>query len=230
MRLDRNCTPDPAGAQYTLFPVYAPERAEVTSQAFTQALKDLWRRFLEAGRFRQDASDMMLREKTLLHTSAFRHVDCGTAVLEQLSCFIEHRMPGCMKVPDGSVGQLDPVIQNVFALFAEYPRNVVEHPLAIFRMEQLKDLFQIRRTAAPGIQSVDSELFVRVVGIFAEDVVVGPTTGVGQPLRFGEVAFTLSQRLPGALELSQVNHETDSSVTISESRGAGQNRHAAAVF
>src|SRR5580692_6485401 len=99
---------------------------------------------------------MILRAQTLLDSSLFCHIDRTAEVFEQVSCVIEHRMAGRMNVLDGSVGQLEPVVENIVALFTNDSVDGFKHPVAILRMEQREDLCQIRRKAALGIQSMDA--------------------------------------------------------------------------
>ena len=109
-------------------------------------------------------------------------------------------------------------------------RPKVEHSLPIFRVEPATDLFQLRQAASARVQSEDTELLIRVVLVLPPRVVVGPTTRVRQPLRFGEIRFTLPQSLFYALALRQVEHEANTLVLTFEARSTRQYGHAAAVL
>src|ERR1700733_9090952 len=97
-------------------------------------------------------------------------------------------------------------------------------------MEQAKDLLQLRPTAASGVETVNSELLVRVVCKFTLDVVVRPTPRVSEQPRFRKLCLTLLQRLLCALTLGQVERETDALVLTLKKGPAGKYGHAAAVL
>jgi len=114
---------------------------------------------------------------------------------------------------------------------AKYLRELLEHALAVLRVNQLAGLFELGRAAgAPGIQSKHTERLIRVVLHLPKDVIVDPTPRVRQPLRFGEIRFTLPQSLLYALALRQVEHEANTLVLTFEARSTSQNGHAAAVL
>jgi hypothetical protein len=166
----------------------------------------------------------------LLDASAFGHIHHGSNVFEQLAPLVQNRMSQRMQVPHGSPGQHDSVVRYVIALLADDPPGELEHPLPVFRMEPAEYLFLLRQTTAPRIESIDSELLVRVVRVFLSHVVVGPTARVSEPLGFRKVCLTLLQRLLCALTLGQVEREADTLVLTRKKGPAGQYGHAAAVL
>src|SRR6185369_7645077 len=96
-------------------------------------------------------------------------------------------------------------------------RELLEHAVAVPRMNQLTGLFKLGRTArAAGIQSKQSERLIRVVLHLPDDVIVGPTSHACQPLRFGKIRFTLSQSLFDALALRQIEYEANTLVITFE--------------
>src|SRR5258708_1925692 len=132
---------------------------------------------------------------------------------------------------DRDIGQNDPVILLLFGLIAKYLRELFEHALAILRVNQLAGLFELGRAAgAPGIQSKQTERLIRVVLHLPKDVIVDPTPRVRQPLRFGEIRFTLPQSLFYALELRQVEHEGNTLLLAFEARSTHQYGHAATIL
>ena len=106
-------------AEYTRFPVDAPQRTAVPSQAFAHRLKDLWRSFLKRGGFRQDARNAVLHEQALLGVLALGYIDDGSDVLDQRPGLVENRIPDRMQVPDRSIGHHVPVIQYHFGFVAD---------------------------------------------------------------------------------------------------------------
>src|SRR5258708_38913219 len=132
---------------------------------------------------------------------------------------------------DRDIGQNDPVILLLFGLIAKYLRELFQHALALLGVNQLEGLFELGRAAgAPGIQSKQTERLIRVVLHLPKDVIVDPTPRVRQPLRFGEIRFTLPQSLFCALALRQVEYEADSLVLTFKHRKANQNGHSATVL
>src|SRR4029077_11055058 len=91
-------------------------------------------------------------------------------------------------------------------------------------------LLKLWSAAAPRIQPKQSERFVGVVGLFPGGEVVGPTARVREPLRLGEISFTLPQSLFYALAFREIKHEGDTLFLSFEARSPHQCGHAAAVF
>jgi hypothetical protein len=121
-------------AEYTRFPIDAPQRTEVPSQTLAHCLEDLWRSFIERGSVRQDSRNAVLREQALLGAPALGYIDEGSDVLEQRPSLVENRMPDRMQVRDRSIGQHVPVIQYHFGFVANcIPKGFID-TVAIFRV------------------------------------------------------------------------------------------------
>src|SRR5580698_3519155 len=101
-------------------------------------------------------------------------------------------MPNRAEMPDGTVRQYDAVVRGEIALLSHYSLNQVEQLWSVIGMETLGNLVESGRVITPWIVPIYSELLVRVVCVFSQTVVVGPTAGVCHPLCLGKICFALS--------------------------------------
>src|SRR5712691_8409047 len=95
-------------------------------------------------------------------------------------------------------------------------------------MKPLKEVFESGQTIL-WIETQNTVAFLRPV----PDILLwtpGPTAGLAQPLRFGQVRFTSSEGLLRPLLFAQVEGERDALVRTLKQRASKQHGHAAAVF
>src|SRR5208282_1941968 len=93
-----------------------------------------------------------------------------------------------------SVGQHDPMHHNVINLVTDRPLNMLVHLVTVFWMDAAPE-FLVRRQTLLRIESKNPEHFLGPVMPLCSDRAPRPTSGVGQPLGFGEISFTLPERL-----------------------------------
>src|SRR6266702_1321083 len=228
-RLDRRFAPHLRAAECPRFPVDAPQHTDVPSHALAHRLQDLWRRFRDRRGVRQDARNSVLHEQALLGAPALGYIDDGSDVHDQRPSLVENRMPDRMDVLDRSIGHHVPEIQYHFTFVAKCILDGFIVTVAIFRV-YVPSHFVIGRQAVPAsIRFVDTGHFLGPVSQLPSGRVQGPTPGVRQPLRLGEIRFTLPQSLFYALALRQVEHEANTLGTF-EARSTRQYGHAAAVL
>jgi hypothetical protein len=170
-----------------------------------------------------------LHEQAVLGMSALGHINEGPDGLDQRPGFVENRKPSRMYMSDRSIGHHDSEIECHFGFAASLLGGFIE-AVAIVRVHVPQQLFIGWEALPAGVSSVDTEHFVRPVDYLSCARVEGPTAGVRQPLRFGEMRFTSRQSVLCALALRQVEHEGHTLALTVEPRSANQYGHAAAVL
>src|SRR5258706_7933206 len=95
-------------------PIVLPQSAEIPSRPLAYHLEDFWYGFPDGGGLRQDARDAVLHDQAVLSVPALCHIHYGSEVFDWLSRLVENRMPNRVQVPDGPIGEHDPVLLLVF--------------------------------------------------------------------------------------------------------------------
>src|ERR1700751_1191977 len=86
-------------------------------------------------------------------------------------------------------------------------------PFAVLGVDPIPERFY-RWWAFARIYSINSERLVRPIDHLLAIWIESPTARMGQPLRFGQIRFTLPQGLLDLLSLSNIHRDTDESDQI----------------